>query len=167
MSDAARTVAAIDWTAWRPTERATLLFAIRGGEVLLIHKKTGLGAGKINGPGGRIEPGESDEAGAIREVEEELRVTPTGVRRAGDLYFQFRDGYALHGVVFTATGIEGVPTETPEAAPMWRPIDAIPYDEMWADDRLWFPLMLAGRGFRGWFVFEGDAMLDARVVPVD
>jgi 8-oxo-dGTP diphosphatase len=167
MSDAARTVAAIDWTAWRPTERATLLFVIRGGEVLLIRKKTGLGAGKVNGPGGRIEPGESDEAGAIREVEEELRVTPTGVRWAGDLYFQFRDGYALHGVVFTATGIEGVPTETLEAAPLWRRIDAIPYDEMWADDRLWFPLMLAGRGFRGWFVFEGDAMLDARVVPVD
>jgi hypothetical protein len=36
---------------------------------------------------------------------------------------------------------------------------------MWADDRLWFPLMLAGQGFAGWFVFEGDAMLDARVEP--
>jgi 8-oxo-dGTP diphosphatase len=167
VSDAARTVAAIDWTSWRPTERATLLFVVRAGEVLLIRKKTGLGAGKVNGPGGRIEAGESDEAGAIREVEEELRVTPTGVRWAGELFFQFRDGYALHGVVFTADGIEGVPTETLEAAPLWRPIDAIPYDEMWADDRLWFPLMLAGHGFRGWFVFEGDTMLDARVVPVD
>jgi hypothetical protein len=36
---------------------------------------------------------------------------------------------------------------------------------MWADDRLWFPLMLAGRAFTGWFVFEGDDMLDARVGP--
>jgi hypothetical protein len=25
--------------------------------------------------------------------------------------------------------------------------------------------MLAGRGFHGWFVFEGDTMLDARVSP--
>jgi hypothetical protein len=25
--------------------------------------------------------------------------------------------------------------------------------------------MLAGQGFAGWFVFEGDAMLDARVEP--
>ena len=167
MSGIPRTVAGIDWAAWRPTERATLLFVVRGGEVLLIRKKTGLGAGKINGPGGRIDPGETDEAGAVREVEEELLVTPTGVRKAGELFFQFADGYALHGAVFTATSIEGVPTETPEAAPLWRRIDEIPYDEMWADDRLWFPLMLAGRGFRGWFVFEGDAMLDARVVPVD
>lgn len=163
----ARVVADIDWAAWRPTERATLLFVLRDGEVLLIRKKTGLGAGKVNGPGGRIEPGETDEDGAIREVREELRVTPTGVRWAGELFFQFRGGYALHGAVFTATGIDGVPVETPEAAPLWRPFGGIPYDEMWADDRLWFPLMLAGRRFRGWFVFEDDAMLDARVVPVD
>jgi 8-oxo-dGTP diphosphatase len=160
-----RTVAGIDWPAWRPTERATLLFVIRDGEVLLIRKKTGLGAGKINGPGGRIDPGESDEAGAVREVEEELLVTPTGVRKAGELFFQFTDGYALHGAVYTATGFTGTPTETREAAPLWCPVDAIPYDDMWADDRLWFPLMLAGKGFTGWFVFEGDDMLDARLAP--
>jgi hypothetical protein len=46
VSGTARTVGAIDWKAWRPTERATLLFVIRDGEVLLIRKKTGLGAGR-------------------------------------------------------------------------------------------------------------------------
>jgi len=165
VSGAPRTVAGIDWGAWRPTERATLLFVIRDGRVLLIRKKTGLGAGKLNGPGGRIEADESDEAGAVREVEEELLITPTGVAKAGDLYFQFTDGYALHGAVYTATGFTGTPTETREAAPRWCPVDAVPFDDMWADDRLWFPLMLGGRAFTGWFVFEGDAMLDARVVP--
>lgn len=165
MSAVPRTVAGIDWSAWRPTERATLLFVIRGGEMLLIRKKTGLGAGKINGPGGRIDAGETDEAAAVREVEEELAITPTGVRRAGELLFQFTDGYALHGAVFTAGGFTGTPTETREATPLWFPVDAVPFDEMWADDRLWFPLMLAGRPFTGWFVFEGDVMLDARVSP--
>lgn len=165
MSGTPRTVAGIDWAAWRPTERATLLFVIRDREVLLIRKKSGLGAGKINGPGGRIEAGETDEAGAVREVEEELLITPTGVRKAGELRFQFTDGYALHGAVYTAAGFTGTPTETREAAPLWYPVDAVPYDDMWADDRLWFPLMLAGRGFAGWFVFDGDAMLDARVAP--
>jgi 8-oxo-dGTP diphosphatase len=48
-----------DWSVWQPTERANLCFVTRGDEVLLIHKKRGLGAGKINGPGGRIEPGET------------------------------------------------------------------------------------------------------------
>jgi 8-oxo-dGTP diphosphatase len=163
VSGVPRTVADVDWASWRPTERATLLFVIRNGEVLLIRKKTGLGAGKINGPGGRIDPGESDEEGAVREVEEELLVTPTGVRKAGELFFQFTDGYALHGAVFTARDFTGTPTETREASPLWRPVDAVPFDDMWADDRLWFPLMLAGKGFAGWFVFEGDLMLDARV----
>ena len=156
----ARRVADIDWGIWQPTERATLLFVIADGRVLLIDKKTGLGAGKVNGPGGRIVPGESDEAAAVREVEEELLVTPTGVERRGQLDFQFTDGYGLTAIVFTATGFRGVPTETREAHPRWCPLDGVPYDLMWADDRLWFPVMLAGDGFAGRFIFDGDAMLD-------
>jgi 8-oxo-dGTP diphosphatase len=158
-----RTVAEIHWASWMPTERATLLFVLSDGQILLIHKKTGMGAGKINGPGGRIDAGESPREGAVREVQEELCITPTGVAIAGELYFQFVDGYGMHGTVFTATGFEGELCETHEAAPLWTPVDGIPYDRMWADDRLWLPLMLEGRGFRGYFVFDGDAMLDARV----
>ena len=30
---------------------------------------------------------------------------------------------------------------------------------MWADDRVWLPLMLAGRTFTGRFLFDGDTML--------
>ena len=74
----ARRMSEIDWASWVPTEKATLLFVLRDGQVLLIHKKTGLGAGKINGPGGRIDPGETPRQCAIREVQEELCVTPTG-----------------------------------------------------------------------------------------
>ncbi len=159
----ARRVADIDWTTWRPTERATLLFVITGGRVLLIDKKTGLGTGKVNGPGGRVEPREEDQAAAIREVQEELLVTPTGVARRGQLSFQFTDGYGLVAVVFTATGYEGTPAETREARPRWCAVDAVPYDLMWEDDRLWFPRMLAGGSFEGWFVFEGDRMLDWRL----
>ena len=62
----------IDWSRWQPTELATLCFVIRDGQILLIHKKRGLGAGKINGPGGRIESGETAEQGAIRETQEEV-----------------------------------------------------------------------------------------------
>lgn len=159
--------ASIDWSAWTPRERATLLFVRRGGQLLLIHKKRGLGAGKINGPGGRIDPGETPEACAVREVQEELRVTPTGVLPAGELFFQFADGYSLHGYVFTATDCEGEPQETDEAIPQWTPEDRIPYERMWADDRIWIPHLLAGRRFTGQFLFDGDAMLgyDVRLQP--
>jgi 8-oxo-dGTP diphosphatase len=163
MGEAPRSVADIDWGSWAPTEKATLLFVLRDGMVLLIDKKTGLGAGKVNGPGGRIEPGETAMAGAVREVQEELLVTPTGVREAGELSFQFTDGYGLHGVVFTADGCVGEPRETREAAPRWTPVDAIPYERMWADDMLWMPLLLRGVRFRGVFIFDGDTMLSHRV----
>ncbi len=149
----------IQWATWKPVERATLMFVIRDGQVLLIRKKRGLGAGKINGPGGRLDPGETPEQCAIREVQEELRVTPVGVRPAGELLFQFADGHSIHGYVFTATGCEGTPSETDEASPIWFALDQIPYHEMWADDRLWIPLMLQNRPFRGRFLFDGDAML--------
>ncbi len=153
----------IDWATWQPTERANLCFIVRDGRILLIRKKRGLGAGKINGPGGRIEPGERAEEAAIREVQEELCITPTGVRPVGELYFQFVDGYSLHGAVFSASGYQGVLCETREAAPRWTPVTSIPYQRMWADDALWLPLMLAGARFRGYFIFDGDAMLDSRV----
>ncbi|MGA2974131.1 MAG: 8-oxo-dGTP diphosphatase [Spirochaetia bacterium] len=158
-----RLVREIDWTTWVPTEKATLLFVLRDGNILLIHKKTGLGAGKINGPGGRIDPGETAMEGAIREVQEELCVTPTGVREAGELYFQFMDGYSLHGAVFTGSGFEGELCETREAAPIWTPVDRIPYERMWADDALWLPLLLQGRRFIAHFIFDGDLMLDSLV----
>jgi 8-oxo-dGTP diphosphatase len=158
-----RTARKSDWSDWVPVDRATLIFVIRDGQILLIRKKRGLGAGKINGPGGRIEPGESALACALREAEEELRVTPTGVRPRGELSFQFLDGYGIHVSVFSAEGCEQVARETDEAAPLWTALGEIPYDEMWEDDRIWLPLLLAGETFRGRFVFDGDVMLDAEV----
>jgi 8-oxo-dGTP diphosphatase len=155
-----RSVDAIDWETWAPTDRATLLFVIRDGEILLIHKKRGLGAGKINGPGGRIDPGESPPECAIREVREELEVTPTGLRECGEHRFQFVDGYSIHVHVFTATGCDGVPRETDEAVPLWAPLDRVPYDEMWEDDRIWLPVLLGGKSFTGWWIFDGETMVD-------
>lgn len=149
----------INWRRWKPVERATLLFVFRRDKVLLIHKKKGLGAGKINGPGGRVDPGETPRQAAIREVQEELLVTPTGVRKAGELLFQFTNGHSIHGYVFTATGFKGRPTETHEAVPIWVSVKKLPYERMWADDRIWMPLMLERKRFVGRFLFDDDQML--------
>ena len=155
----------VEWERWTPRERATLLFVIRAGRILLIHKKRGLGAGKINGPGGRIDAGETPLECAIRETREELRVTPVDVRECGELRFHFADGWSIHGYVFTATDCEGEPQETEEARPFWAPLDRIPFDRMWADDRYWFPSMLAGRRFDGRFYFDGDELLGWELGP--
>lgn len=153
----------IAWQDWQPTERATLCFVIRGGQILLIRKKRGLGAGKINGPGGRIEPGESAVQAAVRETQEELLITPINPALHGELHFDFTDGYKLHCAVFVSPDCIGEPVETDEAAPMWTDLHAIPFDEMWADDRHWLPGVIQGGKFRGYFRFDGESMLDYRV----
>jgi 8-oxo-dGTP diphosphatase len=156
----ARKVTDIEWSTWKAVDQATLLFVVRDGEILLIRKKRGLGAGKINGPGGRIDPGELPVAGAIREAQEEVGITPVSPTEKGQLSFQFVDGYSIHVHVFQSGAFTGEPHETDEAIPLWFPLTSIPYDEMWADDRIWLPLMLEGRPCSGRFIFDGDAMLD-------
>lgn len=152
------------WGDWTPIDRATIVFVFRESEVLLIRKLRGLGAGKINGPGGRIEPGESKIACAKREVEEELCVTPLALEERGELRFKFVDGHSIHAFVFRADGCIGEPRQTEEAIPLWTECNRIPYDEMWADDRLWMPLLLHGRRFRGRFLFDGERMLDHELI---
>ncbi|MDQ6809344.1 MAG: 8-oxo-dGTP diphosphatase [Verrucomicrobiota bacterium] len=143
--------------------RANLCFIRRGDELLLIRKKRGLGAGKINGPGGKVEPGETARESAIRETFEELGVTPLDPAQIGELEFDFRDGLRLHCAVFVAHNFAGEPRETAEAIPLWTHVDAVPYHEMWADDRHWLPSLIAGQRFRAWFSFDGEELLEKRL----
>ena len=149
----------MDWTHWTPQVHAVLCFIIRDGQVLLIHKQRGLGAGKVNGPGGKLEAGESPAAAALRETEEEVGVTPLGLAEAGTVRFQFTDGLCLLCTVFTARDFTGTLTATVEAIPFWSPLTAVPYGEMWEDDRYWLPQVLAGQHINAGFVFEGERML--------
>lgn len=153
----------MDWTDWEPNLRANLLFLQRGEEVLLIRKKRGIGAGKINAPGGKIEAGETAAEGAIRETQEEVGLSATGLRQMGELHFQFTDGMALHCSVFHSDQFSGEAIETDEAIPIWTEIAKIPYEEMWEDDIHWLPQMLAGQTFRGYFEFDGDRMLSKQL----
>ncbi len=153
-----------NWDTWRPRIHANLLFIVREGKVLLIRKKRGFGAGKINGPGGKVDPGETPLQSALRETHEELGIIVLDATEHGELRFQFRDGLSLHCAVFRATDFEGEPRETDEAVPLWTPLDQIPYDEMWADDRHWLPLLIQGEHFTGYFEFDGEELLSRKIV---
>lgn len=151
------------WETWEPNLRANLVFIVQGERILLIHKKRGLGAGKINGPGGKLEPGETAMEAAVREAQEELCITPQGLQERGVLHFDFTDGLRLHCVVFRGEHFDGVPTETHEALPEWFSVDEVPYHRMWADDIHWLPGLIAGRSFRAWFHFDGETMLSRHI----
>lgn len=162
-----RQLADVDWSNWQAEIPATLVFVVKDGKILLIDKKTGIGKGKVNGPGGKIEKGESAEACAIRECQEELGITVSNLQYCGEHRFQFVDGLTIHVWVYLTSDFEGVPTESDEANPLWVSLDAIPYEKMWEDDAIWIPMMLRDEQFRGRWIFDGDRMLDYELLTQD
>jgi 8-oxo-dGTP pyrophosphatase MutT (NUDIX family) len=85
----------MDWASWQPRELATLCFVRADDRILMIRKKRGLGAGKINGVGGRLERGELPLSGILREAREELGITLIDPVKRGELHFQFWTGIAF------------------------------------------------------------------------
>ena len=159
-------VSDVDWDSVEYSEKAVLCFIREENRILLIHKKTGLGKGLINGPGGRIDPGETPLEAAIRETEEETGLFPHSVEQVGELAFVFTNGYTLYGYVFFAGGYSGIMTETDEADPFWCSLDDIPYERMWEDDAVWLPRALRGEKIKGFFIYDGEKAVDHKVVPL-
>jgi 8-oxo-dGTP diphosphatase len=128
--------------------------------VLLGRKKTGLGAGKVVGLGGKVEADESAVQAAVREVAEEsgLAVEPADLRPAAIVDFRFpaRPAWDQWVTVFVTPRATGDPHETDEIAPAWFPVDRLPLTEMWDDARHWLPQVLAGRTVEADIVFADD-----------
>ncbi|MEM4762187.1 MAG: 8-oxo-dGTP diphosphatase, partial [Thermofilum sp.] len=92
------------------TNIATLVFLLRGDEVLLIRKKRGFGQGKYNGVGGKVEQGENLVDAARREVLEEVGVKVGELEYRGVLEFyssRREPDWVVH--VFVSTDFEGEP----------------------------------------------------------
>ena len=153
----------VPWGSWEPSERCVLTYVMDGDNVLLILKKRGLGDGYYNAPGGHIELEETSTEAAIRETKEETGLTVSDLKERGTLRFQFKDGMRMVCYVFTTSVWEGDLKECDEAKPFWADKNNLDYDMMWKDDKLWLPLLLDGKEFEGWFVFDDREMLDAEV----
>ena len=135
----------------------TLLFLRRNDEVLLAMKKRGFGEGRWNGVGGKLEEGESLEEALLRESQEEIGVTPVVYTQVADITFdQFYKSEPAHMHVhaFIAHEWNGVPEESEEMKPQWFAIDTLPYENMWADDPFWLPLVLEGKKIRANFTLD-------------
>ena len=153
------------------TERVkllTLCFLHDEDRVLLGMKKRGFGEGKWNGFGGKVEPGETTEAAARREMLEECGLTAGTLEQRAVLDFKSEaDPVTLRVHVFAVTDAEGEPQETEEMRPQWFARDAIPYDRMWSDDIHWLPKFLEGESFTGTFWFDDLADADAELLRHD
>lgn len=149
-------------------KQTTLVFLRREGEILLAMKKRGFGAGRWNGPGGKVEAGETIEAAAKREVHEEIGVRVGHLAQVASLHFYFvpeaGDAEYIECTVYATTSWEGEPAESEEMAPRWYNEADIPYSEMWPDDMYWLPGVLEGKILHAEFIFDrSDNVLDMDV----
>lgn len=96
----------------------TFVFSPTFGKVLLVKKNRGPDRvlGKCTGVGGKIEPGETPEAAAIREVAEEAGIRLGFVKLVAEM-----DRPDSHGYVFTSILPDGEwpETMTDEPVAMW------------------------------------------------
>jgi len=144
--------------------RVVVVYLLRDGaegpEVLLGEKRRGLGTGRVVGPGGKREPGESAVETAVREVAEEvgLRLDPVDLEARGtlDYRFPFRPSWSQVSDVFVGRRWSGTPTASDELEARWVPVDAVPYDAMWDDARWWLPNVLRGGTVDARFTFAED-----------
>ena len=144
-------------------KNAVVTYIINSDKILLIEKKRGLGAGKINVPGGHIEDGETPFDAAVRETKEEVSLNVSQLELMGFLYFEFTNGLTMKGWVYRTYNFNGIETESDEANPFWENIENIPYNKMWEDDLVWLPQMLQSRYFRGYFLFDDDIMIKRKI----
>jgi len=139
------------------TRVKTVSIVYRQPNVLLGLKKKKFGVGKYNGFGGGVEQGESLEQSAIRETFEEAGITLINPTRLGMILFKFQTNEQDHLVHFFRTNeYEGIPKESDEITTDWFHESFLPYKQMWSGDKYWLPMLLAGKKFKGNFLFDKD-----------
>ncbi|MBU1348537.1 8-oxo-dGTP diphosphatase [Patescibacteria group bacterium] len=142
-------------------KRTTLCYPIQDGKVLLAMKKRGFGAGKWNGPGGKVAEGESVEDACRRETKEETGVDVGVLEDRGVVRFIFecRPEWDNECRIFVTSDVIGEPIETEEMRPAWYPIDTLPFVEMWEDDAIWLDGVLAGGTVDATFWFDHHGIM--------
>ncbi len=142
----------------RPTKQCTLCVITSKDKILLGMKKKGFGAGKYNGYGGKVEPGETLEVAALREFMEEscLVAKLDDLIKVGeiDFYFPHQPNFDQTVHIYRVLKFSGDLKETDEMSHHWFDLSKIPYERMWDDDKHWLPLVLQGKKVNGHFVFQ-------------
>ncbi len=143
---------------------ATLCFLTVGDpphKILLGLKKTGLGEGKFNGYGGKVEDGEEVETAVMRELFEEsgIQITSEQLIKAGVLTFKESGKQDWETHVYVVPLWQGTAVESREMAHHWFTLDNIPYGQMWEDDQYWLPHVLAGKTVVATFCFDKNDKL--------
>lgn len=150
---------------------ATLCYLKGDGKTLMVHrtkKENDMHMGKWNGLGGKLEPGETPEECAIREIYEESGLTVTKPILKGILTFPgFANDEDWYAFVFVAPEFEGELIESPEGMLKWVDDEQLLDLNLWEGDRIFLPWLEGYRFFSGKFVYVDGQLTDHEVVFYD
>lgn len=147
---------------------ATLCYLRQGGKTLMIHrikKINDMHQGKWNGLGGKLEPGETPEECAIREIYEESGLKVHNPTWKGLLTFPgFANDEDWYAFVFVAREFEGEIIDSPEGDLHWIEDERLPELELWEGDRIFLPWLDQPGFFSGKFVYLNGRFIEHQVV---
>jgi 8-oxo-dGTP diphosphatase len=141
---------------------ATLCYVRRAGQTLMVHrikKANDMHQGRWNGLGGKLEPGETPEECARREIMEESGLAVTNLRFTGMITFP---GFAAeedwYTFLFTAEAGEGELIDSPEGALAWIDDDRLLDLNLWEGDRIFIPWLDRAEFFSAKFVYKDNIL---------
>jgi 8-oxo-dGTP diphosphatase len=143
---------------------ATLCYVRRGDQTLMVHrikKAQDMHLGKWNGLGGKLEPGESPEDCARREIQEESGLEVTELIWKGLLTFPgFSNDEDWYAFVFTATVKDGTLIDSPEGDLKWVDNGQLLDLHLWEGDRIFLPWLDRSGIFSGKFTYREGRLVD-------
>lgn len=147
---------------------ATLCYIRHAGKNLMIHrvkKQNDMHAGKWNGLGGKLEPGETPEECAIREIREESGLVASSPLLKGILTFPAFDGIEdWYAFVFVVREFEGQLIDSREGILRWVDNSEVLDLELWEGDRIFIPWLDRPGFFSGKFIYQDGCLVDHHVV---
>ena len=147
---------------------ATLCYVKSEGRTLMLHRikrPQDMHAGKWNGLGGKLMPGESPEECVVREVWEESGLTLYDPKLRGVLTFpSFSKGEDWYAFVYVARQFTGDLIESDEGVLEWIDDDKLVDLPLWEGDPIFLGWLEQGRFFSGKFVYLEGKLTNHEVV---
>lgn len=147
---------------------ATLCYVRRAGQTLMIHrikKANDMHQGKWNGLGGKLDPGETPEECAIREIREESGLTARNPILKGVLTFPgFANEEDWYAFVFVVREFEGQLIDPEEGYLQWIDNSRLLELPLWEGDLIFIPWLEQPGFFSAKFTYHEGKLVDHSVV---
>jgi mutator protein MutT len=130
------------------------------GRVLLGQKKKGeIGVGKLSGPGGKLDSGETLEGCLIRETREELEIelNPSSLELLACIDFYAGKEVDFRVYVYRAAIRSGELRETDDMIPGWYPLTKETFARTYESDAAWLPRAARGEKFNAKVYYKNRA----------